>query len=243
MNSIRERRRGRILTTGWGSGLTLDQYIRGTLSPILYYDGTLNGSNIANLGSAGSALDGTTTAVTIDANGMNFNGTTSKIVVPDHAALQALATYTVVGIVKANGFGENNAGEIFHLGALNAFRITGTAGRVTTVFDTNATDAGATTNDAFISTGVGLALFNTYDDAGDRRCHLYRGIAGIATEATYSTFNAATGTRVTPVGAIVGNFSDVRTWDGIINKIFVCNRLLTPTEMNNITTLAASFLV
>lgn len=243
-----ERRRRLLLTVLSGS-ITLTQFVTNTLAPVLWYRlRETSGTTAANSGSAGSSVDGTWTAGAgavgqtgkLGANeAYDFDALVSKIVIPNVAAVQALETYTLIGLVKADGFGENSAGTIIHLGALNAFRITGTAGRMTTVFDTDATDGSATTNDGFLVTGSWLALFMTFNNAGDRTPRLYKGVSGAVAEATYASQVQATGTRVTPLGGVIGNLSDVRTWDGLMDEVLVCNRVLTASEMLTYTQLAS----
>jgi hypothetical protein len=226
--------------------VSYEQFVTDDLDPVIWYRlRETSGTSPANSGSASLTATWTPGAGALGQTGKlganeayDFDALVSKIAIADNAAIQALATYTIIGLVHADGFGENNAGEIIHLGALNAFRATGTAGRFTMVFDTGSTDATSTSTDGFLTTGAWLAIFGTYDDAGDRRARLYKGVAGVVTEATYSAQTAATGSRVAPVGAIIGNFSDVRTWDGLIDEIIVCNRVLTSAEMLQYTQLA-----
>lgn len=88
-----------------------------SLGAVAIYDGTLNGSNIANLGSAGSAIDGVPTAVTINSTGMLFNGTTSQIVIPNHVSWVDLPAYTFIEVMQAATIGEGSSGRGWTVGS------------------------------------------------------------------------------------------------------------------------------
>lgn len=213
-----------------------------SLGALLLYDGTLtaDGTKIKNLGSGGDTYDGTPTDVTIDANGMNFNGTTSKIVIPDGAAIQALATYSIIPIAHFVGYGENNAATLLHLGtdASMRFGASGNTGSMRMGFDAATTNADSITAVGFMTLDQTALWVGTFDNAGDRTARIYRGLSGTVTEPTYGAQTAADGARVAPVGAIIGNFSDVRTHNGFIKSLAVVARVITAGEMANLASLA-----
>lgn len=237
------RRFGGRLGQGVAISLTYSQFVTNTLAPVLWYRlRETSGTAAANSGSAGAAVNGVWTAGAgaigqtgkLGANeAYDFDGLVSKIVIPSDAAIQALATYTIIGLVRADGFGESSAGTILHLGAASTmdFRLSGAGGIFRMGFDTDTTDASSVSAGGFFATGAWAAMFGTFDNAGDRKARIYKGLAGAVTEASYTTQTAATGTRVAPVGAVIGNFGDVRTWDGQIDELIVCNRVLTAAEM------------
>lgn len=228
------------------SSLTYANYIA-SLAPLLWLRlRETSGTTVTNSGSV--ALNGTWTAGAgalgqTGKLGINeaydFDGANSKIVLADNAAIQALATYTIVALCNADGAGESSAGTILHLGAgvSGGFRRTGTSNAWVMNFDTDGTDANSTTNVDFAPDGVWLCMFGTFDNAGDRTARIYKGVSGAVAEATYATQTPATGTRVTPIGAVIGNFADVRTWDGLIDEVLIFNRILTAGEMLQITQL------
>lgn len=217
-------------------------------NPLLWYKlNETSGTTVINYGSAGASANGTWTAGAgalgqagkLGANeAYDFDALASKIVIPDIAAIQALATYTIMGLCKADGAGENNAGTVLHLGASAGMGFRRSTLAWSMGFDTDGTDATSTSNSGFVANDVWLALFGTFDNAGDRTARIYKGSGGVVTEATYATQTAASGTRVAPLGAVIGNFSDVRTWDGLIDEVVVFNRVLSAAEMLQITAAA-----
>lgn len=244
-DAVAQRRRRWLLTEG---GLSAAQvytnFVTNILAPVLWYRlRETSGTTAANSGSAGAAANGVWTAGAgavgqtgkLGANEAYDNdGLVSKIVIPNIAAIQAIETYTVIGLCKADAAGENNAGTILHLGvgAAAAFRRTGVSNVWNMGFDTDTTDAVSSTETNFAPDGVWLAMFGTYDNAGDRKCRIYKGFAAALVESNYAGGQvAATGTRVTPNGATIGNYIDLRTWDGLIDEVIVCNRVLTAAVM------------
>lgn len=214
-----------------------------SLGALLLYDGTLtaDGTKIKNLGGGGDTYDGTPTDVTIDANGMNFNGTTSKVVIPDGAAIQALTVWSIIAVARYAGYGENNVGTLLHLGAVSSggFRSNTTAnGQFLHNVDTNATDANSIADTSYLTLGQTALFIATYDNGGDRIPKLYKGVNGTAVEAVYSAQTVGTGTLTPPVGAIIGNFADVRTLNGFIKSIALISRAVTADEMGNLATFA-----
>ena len=244
MNAIRARRR-RIVVAG---GVRLQSYLL-SLSPILLMDGTLNGSNVANLGSGGTALDGVPTAVTIDATGMTFNGTTSVITIPNHASINAMSTQRWAFLINAATLGESSAGSPFSWldgvgGSRTACRFQST-NRLQANVRTDATDAACITNDNQVDFIGSLAwLFIDYDDADalglGRRIRLMRGLSGAIATLTLATDTAATGTVETTTGSLyIGNrnTSDL-TFNGLMKQVFASTGLWTTAIMQELIDLA-----
>lgn len=223
--------------------LSYDELVASFLPPFWYKFKETSGTTVLNYGTAGAAANGVWTAGAgalgqtgkLGANEAYDNdGLVSKIVIPDIAAIQALATYTIIGLCKADAAGENNAGTILHLGvgAAAAFRRTGVNNQWNMGFDTDTTDAVTSTEVNFAPDATWLAMFGTYDNAGDRKCRIYKGVGGAVVESNYAGGQtAATGTRVTPNGATIGNYTDVRTFDGLIDEVIVCDRVLSAGQM------------
>jgi hypothetical protein len=102
--------------------LSLGEWLAQYYDAVLVLDGTLTEDEtpkMKNLGSAGSVLDGTLTDVTVDADGMHFNGSTSKIVVPTHTSLTGLSTYTYITIAKPASSGGGGSGRLWNWGNLS----------------------------------------------------------------------------------------------------------------------------
>lgn len=198
-----------------------------SLGAIAIYDGTLNGSNIANLGSAGSAIDGVPTNVTIDSNGMNFNGTTSVITIPNHASWVDLPNFTYIAIAKANAIGENNAGRIWTVGSI-IFTATTSITPNLQLFIARATTAASST------------LTNPFTAFPSQEFIVFKGwdgtnITGHSAKLGETVLTAGTNSNgsgaVTSHGAsslFLGNRNGTdRTWDGYI-KLFA----IIPTSLD-----------
>lgn len=221
--------------------IDLVKYLQ-TLGAVLILDGTLNGSNIKNLGSAGAALDGIPTAIMIDANGMNFNGTNSLIAVPSNATLQAWTPGTFVGGFRARSAGEGGAGILYCWGnTINELRLGG-AGSPTAIDsfitreDTSSTDArGDTTTGLMVDEW--MCIFRTYDDAGDRKSRVYKGVDNTVSMLDDATFQAATGTLLAKSGDFnIGNRTlQDRTFDGLIKFVAWIPEVISEAVMQHIT--------
>lgn len=103
-----------------------------SLGGVLLYNGTLtaDGTKIANLGTAGAALDGTPTDIAIDANGMNFNGATSVVAAPVSVLISDLPAYTYIFIGRAINEGEGGGGRLWNWANLVTSGIVGATGTI-----------------------------------------------------------------------------------------------------------------
>lgn len=216
-----------------------------SIGAVLFFDGTLNGSNIKNLGSLGAAGDGTPTDVTIDANGMNFNGTTSKIDVPALTGYNNLATYTLMMDLNPAGAGEGNAGHLIttDAGTGRVWRINSASLPFNFFHTSSGTAASSLTANSFVATSTRQLFFVTFDNAGDRKARIYKiPAAGVLTEATYVTQDAMTGTIALPTAALcVGNrAAQTFTLNGVIGRggAGIFNNVLSAAQMNEIARLA-----
>lgn len=219
--------------------------ILASLGALVYADGTLNGSNIRNFGSLGASADGTPTAITIDGNGMNFNGATdgtSLISIANHASLNALTDFCYLFWLKPNASGGegssprlwnwgNSAHVCFHSEASAALGI---------LVDYSGTDSSVTTANNFVSQGVEQMLFIQHR-ASDKLSRAYKGIGGAVAEATYSgTPTAGTGDiTARPDALIIGNrLAADSTFADYIKAYAIFGRELTAGEMLQATLLA-----
>lgn len=206
---------------GYHSTLNVDPPINSylkSLGAIAIYDGTLNGGSIANLGTAGSAIDGVPTDVIIDANGMNFNGTTSRVVIPNHASWVNLTSYTYLAIALANSVGENAAGRIWTIGSLGYSAFLNATPLLAGAID-RATDA-TTAYNGLISAYPSTRFINFMSwDGASISGHAARVNATKLTAGANSNGSGA----LTAIGTntlFLGNRNGSdRTWDGYI-KLF-----------------------
>lgn len=223
-----------------------------SLSPVFWYRfNEISGTNLVNYGSVGSAVNGT---LTIGAGALNqtgrlgasnayfFDGADTQIAIPSHTSIQNLVTFTIFGLVYANGLGENNSGSIYQIGGVSqgGFRYGGPSGTWLFDVDTDATNAQGIASSGQVPLSVWNSMFGTYNDIGDRIPRIYRGVSGVANELIYGNSTAGTGNRVTPTGATIGNFSSVRSWNGLIDEVVVFNSILTQTQMNTITSIVGT---
>lgn len=222
---------------GGGARQTLAGYLL-ELGALLIYDGTLtdDSSKLRNKGSLGSAADGTPSNLTINENGMVFNGTNSQIDVPDVAGLQGLTSREIVVVGRMLGAGQFSAGTFFRWGT-------------------------TTTRAALVASGTILAFVVDYDGASDaitltatpddeRRTYFF---THNHSTRTPQIIYGEGGTLVTPTQsptAGVGNLTAVSTlrignnqslsgaWDGTQEIIAWFDRQLTTQERQNIAFLA-----
>lgn len=229
-----------------GGGLSYASYIA-SLAPVLWLRlRETSGTNAANSGSLGAAADGTWTpgAGAVGQTGQlganeayDFDGAASDILIPDATAINNVAVVTYATLFKADGAGENNIG-MFYSSSTRQFRINSSSFPVR-MFISGTANANSVTNNSFISTGAYHWIFATFDNTGDRKVRLYKGISGAVTEATYTTQDAMTGPIVNTATHHVGNNAAANgTFDGLIDESLIFDRVLTTAEMLQITTLS-----
>lgn len=200
------------------------------LGAVLLYDGTPT-----NLGTAGSTFNGTPTDVTTDStNGMNFNGTTSSVEIPNGAAWADLinsGAYTIVAIARATTVGENNSGRIWTVGASNHLCATSTTPNL----------------QAFVARASvpALTTLTTVSAYPSSRFIMFMGWSGSAitghgaragdTALTAGSDSNGSG-AVTSVGSsslFLGNRSNSdRTWDGSIRLWALIPKVMSTDERN-----------
>lgn len=222
-------------------GLTAQQILNNyllSLGAFLLFDGTMTGdlTKVKNLGSGGATYDATPTDVTIDMDGMNFNGTTSILTVPNNAAYaNALITSQVIAHTRVNA-GEGGNGTYFMFASNNNRLLNSTATALAARRITSGTNPQAVTTTSFTNAVPGV-LYMEYDDSGDRLIHLYKGVAGAVAEFAYSAQPAATGTLSAEANSLnIGNdASAALTFNGEFRFFAWFNRVLTAAEKLQIT--------
>lgn len=209
-------------------------YLQG-LGALLIFDGTLTEDEtpkIANLGSVGSAIDGTPTAITVNENGMVFNGDTSKIVVPQHASLTSMDAqeWVIVGREATAGEGSSGAAFRWGVGTTRASHVN-TGANLLWALDYNTTDALVSPLTPSVAERV---YFYSHDAATNTPAIRYGEGGNIVTPTQTPTVGV--GTIVVPsTDLIIGNNSiDTQGWDGYMRLFAVFNRVLTTQERSNI---------
>lgn len=208
-------------------------YLR-QLGAVLIYNGTINGNEIANLGSGGVTLNGTPSNVTIDANGMNFNGTTSVVSRAANAAINSLTEFTYMQVWKATTVGENSGGRLWNWDNVNTLGALGPGTAGAGNIDLRVGRATTAANSAFANfigsfPSPEIITFMSWDGTD---------ISGHAARAGDSALTAGTNTNgsgtVTSIAAstlYIGNRQlNDRTWNGYIKWFVIFNKVLTPTE-------------
>lgn len=208
------------------------------LGAIIVFDGTLTDDEtpkLKNLGSGGSALDATITDLTINENGMVFNGTSSLISVPNHSSLNALTDFCYLFWCKPNvSAGEGSNPRLWSWGnsAHTGYHSEAT-GALNVSVDYASTDGFVTTANSFVAYGAEQMLFMQHR-ASDKLSRIYKGINGAVAEATYSgTPTAGTGSIVARPDALnIGNtLNGANTFADYMKTIAIFGRELLSSEM------------
>lgn len=244
----RNRRRRGI---GMKSGKTLaEQYAEliASLGGVLSFDGTLtdDSTKIKNFGSLGASADATPTDVTIDANGMTLNGTTSLLTVPALTGYNNLETFSWVFDATPTGAGESNIGHMITTdsGTARAWRINSAS--LPLYFFNTATGGGnvaaeSITANGFLATSVRQLFVVTFNNAGDRtaRIHKYTTAGGYA-EASYVTQNAMVGTIALPSAALTvgARAAGAFALPAVVKHVAVLSTALTEAQITQLARLA-----
>ena len=205
-----------------------------SLGAILVFDGqkTNDQTKIRNFGTSGNVLDGTPTNITINANGMFFNGTDSIIVVASDVPLQTWSTGTFFGEFNPTNAGEGSSGVFYSWGnTINEFRYSSSSTYISRE-DTDNNDARDDTT-TVAPNNQSMILFRNYDHTGDKKIRIYEIISNTVTEFAYSLQSAATGNLIAKSGNFnIGNRTlQDRTFSGVIKWCAWINRVLTNNEM------------
>lgn len=240
----------KLITMLGGTGLTPAQqfaaYDAALGWNLSYRFNEVSGTTVVNYGSLGSG-DGTWTPGA-GAQGQTgqlganqaylYDALDSVVTGPTSAVINNASAFTYLFLVRLASTGENNAGYL--VSDANQLRILSIA-NVASPFRINAQVVAASTNaTCTTATGQGTAVNTwttvalTYDDAGDRKPHIYFGTAASElAEATYSSQVAAVGTLSNAVGALrIGNRPDSsRTMDGLLDEFRFKNVALTLAQL------------
>ena len=171
----------------------------------------------------------------------DFDGALSKDSFPITPTMANAVEFGVAILNFPDTLGETTTGILYCYGDLGGafmLRYSGAAGTLVGRVD-YATDAITLTSTA-LPLGAWSWIFANYSESGDRKLHLYRGVAGVVTEFAYTTNTASVGAFSPPaVPFVVGaQANQSQTWDGKIDEVIWKNRPLTATEMLNLTLLS-----
>lgn len=203
--------------------------VTAALAPILLYDGTLTADNpprMKNLGTGGSAFDAVITDVTVDSNGMNFNGTTSALVIAAAAAITDLINLEVFFDANPVSTGESGVGVFFRY-SLQTTRAGYSTTNILLAVDYVTTDATV----QIVSPGNGRRMY----------WYTHNGVTKVSNilVASTPTVTTPTQTPVTGVGDIVfptadlifgNNSAGTATFEGVYKQIALFNRQLLAAE-------------
>lgn len=232
-------------------GVTLDQLISASAPLLDLKHNETSGTTVRNTGTLAATADGVWTAGAgalgqtgnqSKANeAYDYDGAASLTTVPAVASLYASTALTLLILCKPDTAGEGNAGTPSSSGR-HQWRIPSTVNLPSRLFITSDATAGnSVTADTFVATGVWQMFIATFDNAGDRKIRIYKGVGGVLTEATYGTQTAMTGTlNVASSTQVVGNVAAAtQTFDGLIDRFTQWDRVITPAEMQAFVTAAA----
>lgn len=126
-----------------------------------------------------------------------FDSAASRVALTLDDAFVNIPAWTYAGLVYPTSGGESNTGRLWDIGSFRRYvaALTANYATIQSIVRSTGNAASNTTN--------GLTLFRwqwvfeTYDDAGDRKIHLYKGMDGAVVEFGYATQTAATGTITT----------------------------------------------
>ncbi len=230
---------------------TFAQFIADT-APVGWWKLNDASSPAVNSGSAGTAINMTGTSVTFQQTGklgatdaVSLDGANSRLQTANNAALANPTTWEFAFLVNPNSAGESSQGKFFSWG--NAFSDTihhFEFGSGLTAVRTQIWNAAGSSFASSTTTGLTAStwawVFCAYDDSGDRKAHLYKGISGVAAEYAYSLQVALTGTYKTPTQALnlFNTSNQTLTFDGLADEVLYWNRNLTANERTQITALS-----
>jgi concanavalin A-like lectin/glucanase superfamily protein len=250
--------RSRIIGNGLGmgmmggSGQSWSSYVTG-LAPLAWWRcRQTSGTNEPNAGSLGSAVDLTITAATLNQAGKLgageaylYDGTATRLSCANNATLAALTSFEMVWLLNPSSAGEGSFGSFFAWGAGTsgtgyAMYYNGGASALRfQMYNTTPSTFGSTTTSAPANATWSL-IFAAYDDAGDRKAHLYKGVSGAVSEFAYSSQTAVSGTFKAPTGVYtLGNISSPdQTFAGLFDEAMIFSGNLTPTQRTQLCLLA-----
>lgn len=228
---------------------TLNTYLATLPFLALYKMQQTAGTNEPNAGSLGSAVDMTITSTTLGQTGklgVNeaylFDGANSRLQAANNATLAGKLAWEYVFLLNPSSAGEVNTGAFFWWGNGGEFlMVFNSIISQLACFLTNTTPATITTTTTTgLTADTWATLFVAYDDAGDRKIHIRKGVAGAVTEYGYGAQPALTGTYKAQTGVLsLFNRSDQgRTFAGLADFAGVVDGNLTVEQRLKITQLA-----
>jgi hypothetical protein len=246
-NAIRRRF---LLTQGGSAPLSVafNAYVA-TLAPLFELRMNItSGTTITNQGSLGAGQNGT---LTLGAGALaqssplgageaiQWDALVTSLIVPNSAAMDGVVAQTWCFLCKPLGLGEGSAGRFFNYVNSATQNATLTAAQAVTG-SIGSTSSALSISSNTIALNTWQWFFMTYDNAGDRMVHLYKGVSAAVNEYAYGTQNAATGTQAVQGGSLyIGNRNvGDNTWDGLISRVMFFNRVLTAPERLQLTALA-----
>lgn len=217
-----------------------------SLTPLVWYRlREASGTSAKNSGSL-AAMDATALSCTVGQAGVGsqganeaylYDGANSKLTLPTSAALAALTTFSYAFLVKAGSAGEASAGTFFNWSDAsgNYFHFNGNINQCDLLLKA-ATTAPRALTAQLLTANTPAWIFVTYDDAGDRKPYVYKGIAGAVTNKSGAQ-TAAVGTLTAPTNPmVIGNkASQDKTWDGLFDEIAFFNYVLSVPQMTALT--------
>lgn len=243
----------RSLGNPGGAGVTYAAYVASLAPAVWYKFNETSGTTVINYGSLGSGNGTWTPGVgavgQTDSMGTNeaydFDGADSKVTGPTSTTINNAAAFSVAIKVKADTSGEATNGYLWSDNGGNRVLLisSGAASPYRLSFGVWCTTMQALAVTA-VASGViqsdDMWVFGTYDNVGDRTPHIYFGNAGSLAEASYSTATPASNTLANASGALLlgNNSSNIRTWDGLMGEFLFVGRVLTTTEMAQLTILS-----
>lgn len=241
---VMSRRRRRALLGGASYASTLQSFVDAGTLPLWLRFRETSGTTAANAGSSGATLNATWTPGVGSVGqtgklGANeaylYDALNSKATIADATSIASAAVFTQAVLIRPATAGESNSGAFMYWDSNTQayFKIDSNLNAVNVRVDTDATSAN-TLGTLTLAANTWQWVFATYDNAGDRKLRLYKGVGGAVTEATaYGAQTAATGNLIAQGTALViGNRSaNDNTFDGLFDEALRFNIVLSSAQM------------
>lgn len=207
------------------------RFIETSGTTITNYGSLPNGTWAPGLGPPVGALG--QTGVLGPNEAYSFNGIDSLATLPANAGHNGPASGTFMFLVRANTAGESSNARLYETNTDSDFIRIVSAGLALRMLMFGTTAIEVITNAGFLSLATDTLLFCTYAFSGDFKGHIYKGVNGVITEATYATQTAGSGSKTAWAATknIGNNGALSRTFDGLIDEYGFVNRVITLAEM------------
>lgn len=232
--------------------VTWSSYVTATIAPVGWWSmRATSGTNEANRGTGGAALDMTILSATLGQTGkLGVNeaalcdGANTRYQTPNNAALASLTTWEYVFLVNPSSAGELNQARFFGWGNNDFEPTLAFNGALTSLlFQTDSTvpTSFTTTTTTGLAAATWQLVFAAYANAGDRKVHLYKGVTGAVNEYAYNAQPALTGTYKAPTSEL--NLFNVTaqsvTFAGLADEALIVNgNLATATTRTQLALLS-----